>query len=229
MKDGTHSAENPGYLYYDDGQVQIWHGDCRQTDAWDIAGGVMVTDPPYGINHASNRDRAPLRRQTIAGDHSVDVRDEILERWGGRPAIVFGTCAAPAPPGRPRATLVWDKGGQIGMGDLTIPWKPSWEHIYVYGSGYVGNRDSGVLRVLAKNPTGSQGDYWHPHEKPVALLVQLVAKCPPLAPIVDPFMGSGTTLRAAKDLGRSAIGVEIEERYCEIAVKRLAQGVLDVV
>jgi site-specific DNA-methyltransferase (adenine-specific) len=62
----------------------------------------------------------------------------------------------------------------------------------------------------------------HPNEKPVALMKYLLNKCL-RAPVVDPFMGSGTTLAAAKTLRRRAIGIEIEERYCEIAVRRLAQ------
>jgi site-specific DNA-methyltransferase (adenine-specific) len=68
----------------------------------------------------------------------------------------------------------------------------------------------------------------HPNEKPVGVLRRLAEATPSHLDIVDPFMGSGTTLRAAKDLGRKAIGIEIEERYCEIAVQRLAQMVLDV-
>jgi len=67
----------------------------------------------------------------------------------------------------------------------------------------------------------------HPHEKPRSLFKYLLQKMPD-GKVVDPFMGSGTTLRAAKDLGRKAIGIEIEERYCEIAAKRLAQEVLSV-
>jgi DNA modification methylase len=66
----------------------------------------------------------------------------------------------------------------------------------------------------------------HPTQKPVALMRWCLSFVPDAQLILDPFMGSGTTLRAAKDLGRRAIGIEIEERYCEIAVKRLAQEVL---
>jgi site-specific DNA-methyltransferase (adenine-specific) len=68
----------------------------------------------------------------------------------------------------------------------------------------------------------------HPTQKPVALMAWCIgqAKVPTASTVLDPYMGSGTTLRAAKDLGRKAIGIEIEERYCEIAAKRMAQEVL---
>ena len=71
----------------------------------------------------------------------------------------------------------------------------------------------------------SQNSVDHPAAKPVELMRYLLWKVGGET-ILDPFMGSGTTLRAAKDLGRKAIGIEIEERYCEVAAKRLAQAVL---
>ncbi len=146
--------------------------------------------------------------------------------WAGKPALVFGTCRVTRPPIPIRAVLVWDKGGHVGMGDLSLPWKQNWEHIYVSGTGFIGQRGTGVLRFNALAPWA--GEYSHPHEKPVELMRELIGKCAPLAEIVDPFMGSGTTLRAAKDLGRKAIGIEIEERYCEIAARRCSQEVLDL-
>ncbi len=209
--------------YFEEDGIVIYHGDCREVDAWQAAE-VLVTDPPYGIAHSSNKSGAPLRGEQIANDLSTEVRDEVVNAWGDRPAIVFGTCKAPPLTATTRAVLVWDKGGHVGMGDLSLPWKQNWEHVYICGQGFAGRRNSGVLRYNAIAPWA--GELTHPHEKPVELLRDLIGKCPP-GLIADPFMGSGTTLRAAKDLGRRAVGVEVEERYCEIAAKRLAQGVLD--
>ena len=97
------------------------------------------------------------------------------------------------------------------------------EEVYVLGSGFIGKRGGSVIRVPRVSATGML----HPTEKPVSLMEKLVAACPASWTVADPFAGSGTTLVAAKNLGRRAIGIEIEERYCEVAAKRLAQGVLD--
>jgi hypothetical protein len=107
------------------------------------------------------------------------------------------------------------------MGDLSLPWKPSHQEIYVLGAGFSGKRTSDVLRYPPVQSM-SQNGRTHPHEKPVALIRELLGKCP-AGTILDPFMGSGTTLVAAQSLGRKSIGVELEEKYCEIAVQRLQQ------
>lgn len=212
--------------YYDDGQCAIYHGDCREIDAWDIAGGFMITDPPYGMAHRSGKQGA-FGDCSIVGDESTNLRDEVLAAWAPRPALVFGRWSVMKPIGT-KTTLTWDKGDLIGMGDLALPWGPSTEEIYVLGSGFVGKRGRSVLRYQAIGPyQQARGERLHPTQKPLGLLRDLVGKCAPLAPIVDPFMGSGTTLRAAKDLGRKSVGIEIDESYCEIAANRLAQGVLD--
>lgn len=112
----------------------------------------------------------------------------------------------------------------LGMGDLALPWKPDTEQIYVLGSGFGGFRGSSVLTYNGPPQSKEQGRC-HPTEKPIGLMLSLLAKCPP-GIIVDPFMGSGTTLRAAKDLGRQAIGIEVDESYCRTAVARLGQEVL---
>jgi site-specific DNA-methyltransferase (adenine-specific) len=219
--------------YYDEDGITIWHGDCREIDAWDIAGGVMVTDPPYGMSAVSGWAKKLIWSDvygcrgdgSIDGDTDTSVRDHVVDVWSGRPALVFGRYGIDPPAGT-RMALVWDKGMAAGMGDLSIAWRPNWELVFVIGTGFIGRRDSGVISGHHNVPRVSMGRC-HPHMKPTNLLRDLILKCPPLADVVDPFMGSGTTLRAAKDLGRRAIGVEVEERYCEIAANRLAQGVLD--
>ena len=113
------------------------------------------------------------------------------------------------------------------MGDLSLPWKPAHQEIYVLGSGFVGRRTSDVLRYAPVQAKPSNGRT-HPTEKPVDLLLDLIGKCEPHRLVVDPFCGTGSTLVAAKNLGRRAIGIEIEERYREIAAQRLSQEVLDL-
>lgn len=210
-------------VYYQDEHVTLYHGDCREITAW-LDADVLVTDPPYGIDYQSGRRRDTLAA-SIVGDKDTTARDDVLAAWGDRPAVVFGTWRIPRPEGT-RARLIWDTKGALGMGDLTIPWKPSDQEIYVLGSGFSGRRDTNVLtcapvQSLAKN--GRQ----HPHEKPVPLLERLLVKCPP-GVVADPFAGSGSTLRAAANLGRKAIGVELDERYCEIIAKSLDQYALDL-
>jgi hypothetical protein len=208
--------------YYDDGQVQIWHGDCREVTAW-LEADVLVWDPPYGIDYSSGRPRDALA-SSIEGDTDTSVRDDGLAMWGDRPALVFGTWRIARPNGT-RARLIWDTKGALGMGDLSIPWKPSDQEIYVLGTGFTGHRGSNVLSFAPVQSMARNGRL-HPHQKPTDLLGALIAKCPP-GVIADPTIGSGSTLVAAKLLGRRAIGVEVDERYCEIAARRCAQGALD--
>lgn len=209
--------------YYEHDGIVLYHADCLEMAAWLLAD-VMVTDPPYGMSLRSGRN-GRFGECSIAGDDSTTTRDAALRRWDG-PALVFGRWSVPRPD-TTRAVLTWDKYEHVGMGDLSLPWKPNTEEIYVIGTGFVGRRDSSVIRVRALAGTvGTVKERSHPTEKPVALLERLIDKCPP-GVIADPFAGSGSTLIAARNLGRRAIGIEIHEPYCEIAAKRLDQLALN--
>jgi DNA modification methylase len=204
--------------YYEQSGITIYHGDCREVMPR-LRADVLVTDPPYGINHASNFG-ASWNGTQIAHDADTSARDVILRCAPSMPAIVFGSWKQPRPL-LTREVLIWDKGPNSGMGDLSFPWKRSWEEIYVIGDGFHGSRDEGVLKGYSVLTWESRGRL-HPNMKPESLMAYLLAKCPP-GIVIDPFAGSGTTLVAAKRLGRRAIGIEIEEKYCAIAATRLAQ------
>jgi hypothetical protein len=214
-------------LYHVEAGVTIYHGDCREVLPH-VDADVLLTDPPYGIAYRSSHEAAS---PGIVGDDDASLRDEVLAAWGDRPALVFGTWRRSAPAGA-HTCLVWDKGLHVGMGNLSIPWKPNWEAIYVSGSGFIGRRDPAVLSIPAPPSwTSRAGNVrgrtrLHAHQKPVTLISALLSKCPPAWRVLDPFMGSGSTLVAAKVRGRQAVGIEIEERYCEVAARRLAQGVM---
>ncbi len=211
--------------YYEGDGITLYLGDCREVDVW-LGADVLVTDPPYGMAYESNMNRnrrnAKLGRP-IAADDSTEVRDYALRAWGDRPAVMFGRWSEPRPEGT-HTRLIWDKGNSAGMGNLAIPWGRSDEEIYILGSGFVGKRGGSVIRVqMLMSNDGDRPD--HPTPKPVPLMERLIEHT--VGTVADPFAGAGATLVACRNLGRQAVGVELEERYCEIIARRLDQGVLD--
>ena len=214
-------------IYYQDDAVTLYLGDCLTEHREWLEADVLVTDPPYGIAYESNFNRIKGSQKVgrpIVGDKTPVARSLALSAWGQRPALVFGRWDIPRPAGT-RARLIWDRKYH-GMGDLTFPWGPSEEEIYVLGSGFRGKRGPNIISSHALM-SGDKNRPDHPTPKPIGLMQSLIEKCP-AGSIADPFAGSGSTLIAAKALGRKSIGVELDERYCEIAAKRLAQGALDL-
>ena len=236
--------------YYQDEAVTIYHGDCLAmlSDGVALQGiECVLTDPPYcsGAHESARRGKRPAltpesvtKRPIIEMDtFGVRAYEWMTRRWfmWARNLVVSGGHIACCTDWRMLPwvqlmlelagwrltnTLVWDKG-YPGLGSgfraqheliaLASNGPPRW-HSYDFGNV-----------IAATRLTQTE----HPHEKPDDLLRPLIQTCTPAGGmILDPFMGSGSTLRAAKDLGRKAIGIEIEEHYCEIAAKRMAQEVL---
>lgn len=187
--------------YYQDEAVTIYHGDCRDLLTYVEPADVLLTDPPY-----------PGYEK---GWEVPDVAG-ILKGISSPIKIVFWPVLVPSPLLRHDAEHVWHKpNGQS---------RYHYERILVEG----GVPGASVFRVAAILPNYVQYAREcvdHPTQKPVALLRRILTAYP-RGNVLDPFMGSGTTLRAAKDLGRKAIGIEIEEKYCEVAARRMAQEVL---
>lgn len=205
------------------GDATLYMGDCR--DILSTVGKVdsVVMDPPYGINYQSGYATDALwgDRRKIAGDDTTMARDFVIGWSTGLPLLSFGTWRI-ARPIETKMVLIWDKGGALGMGDLSLPWKPDHEEIYVIGSGFIGTRDSGsVLRHPPVQSMAKNGRL-HPTEKPVGLMMMLVKKVPGV--VIDPFIGSGSTGVACVKLGRSFIGIEREPDYFDIACRRIEQA-----
>ena len=221
-------------LYYQDDSVTLYHGDSSEITEW-LKGDVLVTDPPYGrswksgagLKNSHGRGRGSPRDGGIAGDDSTMVRDAALTAWGNRPGVVFGDLLIPQP-ARAVQVLIYAKPADAGIRGAHAGRRRDAEAIYLTGQWPVGiGGSTSILRTngLVAGPTGSATRYRHPHAKPLDLMQELIAMCPP-GIIVDPFTGSGATLVAARLAGRKAIGVELEERHCEMTARRLSQGVM---
>ena len=207
--------------YYEHKGITIYHGDCR--DILPHLGGadLILTDPPYGISYQSAWRTEWQRKQKIHGDEEFPMW--IFKELKPRVAL-FVWCRWDQmrlfP--KPKSFIAWDKGNH-SMGDLDHEFGRRWEGCAFYPGEYHKFTKRPVDLIIANRI--SPNDLKHPNEKPVHALTPLIDSHPGEM-VLDPFMGSGTTLRAAKDLGRKAIGIEIEEKYCEIAAKRLSQEVL---
>ena len=206
--------------YYQDDSVTIYHGDCREILPSLGPVDLVLTDPPYnvGLDYAD-------------GDARADYIEWSTEWFNLSPRPLIFT------PGNvnlgmwmriqePQWVCCWFKANQASpssLGGFSV-----WEPILVYGKLLNRVGQDGWYNLVSfqerKNGAGN-----HPAPKTLSLWKKLVEVfTDPHYVILDPFMGSGTTLRAAKDLGRKAIGTEIEEKYCEIAAKRMSQSVMEL-
>lgn len=233
--------------YYSDDYVTIYHARCEDVLPSLTGVGLVLTSPPYNLNgdgHSSAgtyfrnlgdgydeyQDAMP-HAEYVAWQHSVvrlawaALADDGAIFYNHKPRVRGNCVTLPTeylPVELPvRQVVIWDR--LSGFNRQFTYFVPAHEWIV----------------VLAKEPfrltTRSVDDVWripfetgneHPAPFPLKLATQAIAATS-AALVVDPFMGSGTTLRAAKDLGRKAIGIERSERYCEIAAKRMSQEVLD--
>jgi DNA modification methylase len=222
--------------YYQDSNATLYLGDCVEVAATLPKASVdlIVTDPPYGVTWQSGHRTTAFNK--IVGDESTDVALRgltaalpVLRRR--RHIYVFGRYDLTTLPLTTPVELIWDKG--IGsLGNLSIPWSQEHEYIQFAIYGYTKTeRAEGAGRLAARLRRGTILSYQrlnsvqvvnHPTEKPVALLRELIESSSCIGEtVLDPFAGSGSTLVAATLEGRKSIGVEIEERYCEVAAKRL--------
>lgn len=205
--------------YYQDAQSTIYHGDCREILPLLPKVDLVLTDPPYGMEYLSGLRKKP--HSQIAGDDALPV--EIINiciekaeyasyffcRWDNLVEVK-----------KPDSFLVWEKNNWTA-GDLEHTHGRMWEGILFYA----GQKHAFKKRIPDIIKSKKTLNNLHPTQKPVTLFRQILeANQGDL--ILDPFMGSGTTLIAAKNLGRKAIGIELEEKYCKIAVERLRQEVL---
>jgi len=207
--------------YYQDGSVTIYHGDCF--DLLPALGRIdlVVTDPPYviGLQTQTNHLDAPWKDE----DGRPDIRPLLVGVeaciWGGN---YFSDLLPPE-----EGWLIWIKrpagfdfdNDPRNYAVIEMAWsnyrtKPRMKHHAWDGGKRAGD--------------SSNREFLHPTQKPLELMRWCIGLSSTTGTLLDPFAGSGTTLRAAKDLNRRAVGIEREERYCEIAAQRCAQEVLDL-
>ena len=215
--------------YYQDDHVTIYHGDCREIIGMVVADvDCVVTDPPYGVGFDGKATKCGKQRGGYSSydDTPEAVRDVVVPVVSALAALQLPMAVTPG------TRCMFDYPVPVDVGAVYFP----------AGSGFSswGFRCSQPIFYYGKDPNHALG--WtansvqctdaadkngHPCPKPIRLMEWLVRKASqPGWTVLDPFVGCGTTLRAAKNMGRKAIGIELDERYCEIAAERMGQEVL---
>jgi DNA modification methylase len=205
--------------YYEDSLVTIYHGDCREVLPTLGRFDLCLTDPPYGIGRdgqvQSSGKHGGRKGYAFGGWDSQRPSREtfnVIIAAADAHIIWGGNYFADYLPASPR-WLVWDKGQRINQSDGELAWTSM----------------QGALRIYTLNRAVLMRDgAVHPTQKPQELMTWCLGFAPDAKTILDPFMGSGSTLRSAKNLGLRATGIEQEERFCEIAAQRMSQEVLDL-
>lgn len=231
--------------YYEQSGITIYHGNCRDVlgalyedmrlahQAFDL----LCTDPPYGIGEAAGANRS--RSKSFGGKSNglshegrvVEATDYGVSAWDDEPQdealafartlckhqIIFGGNYYQLPPSS--CWLVWDKdNGASDFSDCELAWTNLKKAVRK-----ITYRWNGMLQ----QPGRAKEKRVHPTQKPEPVMVWALQHAPAdVRTVLDPFMGSGTTLVAAKRLGKRATGIELDERYCEMAAERLSQEAL---
>jgi DNA modification methylase len=212
--------------YYDDGVCQIYVGDCRELLPLLPKVDLLLTDPPYGIGEAAGKNKKRTGGLAMARDYGNATWDDAppedwmfgLMRSKSAHQIIWGGNYFPLPPSS--CWLVWDKeNGETDFADCELAWtnlrKAVRRKVYKWQG------------MLQEKMGRDKEQRYHPTQKPLDVMTWAISQAPDdCETILDPFMGSGTTLRAAKDLNRKAIGIEINPDYAKIAAERLRQEVL---
>jgi DNA modification methylase len=223
--------------YYQDDFVTLYHCDCR--DILPTLGkfDLLLTDPPYGTEdlgggygRRQNHDPKGRNGRTIQGDKDLKVFQDfinLLPVCANIDAVLVSFCAARRMNEvddicqnaklKFVGELIWDKATP-GLG-YTIRY--SHESALVYSQGTIKTPENALISLIRKPVSHIDNHLKHPHEKPIEFWTNAMQIMEGF--ILDPFAGSGTTGRAAKDLGRKCVMIEREEKYCEIAAKRMLQ------
>jgi len=216
--------------YYEDAAVTIYLGDCRDILPTLVGVTALITDPPYGVGVKANygeRGRSALAASNNYPQiHGDDAPFDPAHLLGYPKVVLFGANHYAARLPSSPTWIVWDKLAgltskrEIGFNDqadVELAWSNAGGPARIYA-----HRWMGLLKDSEREDSRV-----HPTQKPVALMTWVLRAYTDSEDVIcDPYMGSGSTLVAAKALGRKSIGIEISQEYCDIAVKRLAQDTL---
>ena len=213
--------------YYESGGITIYHGDCRDVLSTipDSAAALTVTDPPYNVG----KDYGGWCDQMPAGEYEEFIQQVVAEsyRTSQRQAWLLpkrhlGLFSALYPGGH---LVVIRRGAR---GPYRLGWSDQFDLLMTVGKPlrmYVDLWED--IRLKGEGYFFREEDYGHPGYTPEPIMARCISLLSePGELVIEPFMGTGTALRAAKNQGRRAIGIEVNETYCEIAAKRLAQEVM---